>query len=183
MKTENQIVKLQTLISDEVAVFKNNHLKRELNQEPPKQWVKRNQYANNAEYLPIDKVEFLLDGFFGQWQIEVKEVAQLFNSVRVTVRVHYFNPLDAKWYYHDGVGASDLQTKKDTGTLLADFSNVNKGACEMALPKAKTAAIKDACDHLGKLFGRDLNRKDAIEFKSKYDNEIPIELLKKGQAE
>jgi hypothetical protein len=29
----------------------------------------------------------------------------------------------------------------------------------MALPMAKSYAIKDACDHFGKLFGRDLNRK------------------------
>jgi len=29
----------------------------------------------------------------------------------------------------------------------------------MALPIAKTIAIKDACDHFGKLFGSDLNRK------------------------
>ena len=34
----------------------------------------------------------------------------------------------------------------------------------MAFPMAKTIAIKDACDHFGKLFGADLNRKDTIAF-------------------
>jgi type II restriction/modification system DNA methylase subunit YeeA len=32
----------------------------------------------------------------------------------------------------------------------------------MAFPIAKTVAVKDACDHFGKLFGSDLNRKDEI---------------------
>jgi hypothetical protein len=34
----------------------------------------------------------------------------------------------------------------------------------MAFPIAKTIAIKDACDHFGKLFGSDLNRKDTINY-------------------
>jgi ABC-type transporter lipoprotein component MlaA len=36
----------------------------------------------------------------------------------------------------------------------------------MALPIAKTFAIKDATGHLGKIFGRDLNRKDTIPFQA-----------------
>jgi hypothetical protein len=77
----------------------------------------------------------------------------------------------------------ELQTKADTGSLKADFSNINKSAVEMALPIAKTNAIKDACDHIGKLFGRDLNRKDSIEFTPKYmDIDIDSKLLEKGRA-
>ena len=34
----------------------------------------------------------------------------------------------------------------------------------MALPIAKTVALKDAADHLGKLFGSDLNRKDTLNY-------------------
>jgi hypothetical protein len=34
----------------------------------------------------------------------------------------------------------------------------------MAFPIAKTVAVKDACDHFGKLFGSDLNRKDVITY-------------------
>jgi hypothetical protein len=36
----------------------------------------------------------------------------------------------------------------------------------MAFPIAKTLAVKDACDHFGKLFGADLNRKDSIPFQA-----------------
>jgi hypothetical protein len=64
--------------------------------------------------------------------------------------------------FHDGIGAMQLQTAK--GTSPADLININNGALSMAYPAAKTVAIKDACDHFGKLFGCDLNRKDTMNF-------------------
>ena len=64
--------------------------------------------------------------------------------------------------FHDGGGAKELQTKKDSGSVKADLSNVGSNACAMAVPIAISTAIKDAADHLGKTFGRDLNRKDTI---------------------
>jgi len=180
---KKQLMSLSQLVQDPEAAFKNDQLKSRLNTSPPKQWVKTNPYANNSQYLPIDKVELMLDAIFQEWKVEVLEVSQLFNAVRVTVRVHYKNPINSQWYFHDGVGAKELQTKKDTGTLMPDFSNINKSACEMALPIAKTNAIKDACDHLGKLFGRDLNRKDAIAFTPAYEPDIDVKILEKGRAE
>lgn len=156
--------KLADLHYDVDVAFKNDSLKLLLNQEPHNTWVKKNPYANNAQYVPIDKIEFLLDRIFQDWQIEVRETKQLFNAIQVTVRVHYLHPIKNEWRYHDGVGAKELQTQKDSGPLKLDFSNVNKSAVEMATPIAKSMAIKDACDHLGKLFGRDLNRKDTVNF-------------------
>jgi hypothetical protein len=87
------------------------------------------------------------------------------NAIEVTVRVHYFNPATGTMEFHDGVGACELQTTKGSGALKLDMSNVNKGAVTMALPIAKTIAIKDACDHFGDLFGANLNRKDVANFK------------------
>jgi len=182
MSKDKQLMTLSELVQDPEAAFKNDQLKSRLNTPPPKQWVKTNPYANNSQYLPIDKVELMMDAIFQEWKVEVLEVSQLFNSVRVTVRIHYKNPINNIWYFHDGVGAKELQTKSGSGTLQPDFSNINKSACEMALPIAKTNAIKDACDHLGKLFGRDLNRKDAIEFKPVYEPDIDVKLLQKGVA-
>ena len=158
---------IQDLV-DPDKLHKNDQLKTLLNQNPPKMWVQRNKYANNSEYLPIEKVEYLMDKIFQEWKVEVLEYRTLFNSISVSIRLHYVNPLTGQWMYHDGVGAKELQTVSQSGALKQDFSNINKGAVEMALPIAKTAAIKDAADHLGKLFGRDLNRKDTIEFKQTY---------------
>lgn len=67
------------------------------------------------------------------------------------------------------MGACELQTKKDSGNLNLDLSNINKGAVLMALPIAKTTAIKDAVDMFGSLFGANLNRRDAVEFKPDAD--------------
>ena len=164
----NKLIPTIQDLADPDKLHKNDQLKSLLNQPPPRQWVQQNKYANNSSYLPIGKVEYLLDKIFQEWKVEVLDYRTLFNSVTVSVRLHYVNPLNGQWMYHDGVGAKELQTTSGSGTLKPDFSNINKGAVEMALPIAKTAAIKDAADHLGQLFGRDLNRKDVMEFKPTY---------------
>lgn len=186
MSEKRKLPELKTLVSDIEQAVKSDQLKQILNVDPPAKWVKTNPYANNTKYLPIDKVEMLMDSLFQLWKVEVLKTAQLFNSVEVTVRVHYVNPLTGEWMFHDGVGAKDLQTKKDSGMLKPDFSNINKSAVEMALPIAKSAAIKDACDHLGKIFGRDLGRKNTINHISVYDakvKEIDEKTLKKGMQD
>ena len=131
---------------------------------PPATWVKQHPFIKGYNYLPIDKVEYLLRRCFKKYQIEVIKTAQLFNAIEVTVRVHYLNPATNEMLYHDGVGAQELQTTKGSGNLNMDMSNVNKGAVMMALPIAKSIAIKDACDHFGDLFGANLNRKDIVQF-------------------
>jgi hypothetical protein len=158
------IPKIQDLVSDPDKAFKNDQLKVFLNQAPPTKWVLKNKLANDSDYMPIDKVEYLLDVIFQSWKVEVLDYKILFNAISVSVRLHYLDTVSGEWRYHDGVGAKELQTKKDTGSLKPDGSNVNRGAVEMALPIAKTMAIKDAADHIGKIFGRDLNRKNAIEY-------------------
>ena len=137
---------------------------------PPATWVKVHPFIKNYNYLPIDKVEYLLRRCFKKYQIEVIKTAQLFNAIEVTVRVHYLNPATNEMMFHDGVGAQELQTTKNSGNLKTDMSNVNKGAVMMALPIAKSIAIKDACDHFGDLFGANLNRKDIVQFMG--DNEL-----------
>jgi len=172
MSKEIQVLpKLADLhLSPELA-FKNDQLKMLLNAEPHSGWVKKNPFANNASYIPIDKVEFLLDRIFQLWKVEVLSTTKMFSAIQVTIRLHYLNPVTGEWMYHDGVGAKELQTVKDSGPLKLDFSNVQNGAVEKAVPIAKSAAIKDAADHLGKLFGRDLNRKDTVSFSGSYNQE------------
>jgi hypothetical protein len=143
--------------------YKNDQLNLLLNQEPKKEWVKDHPFVKGHKYIPIDKVEFMLRKIFKKYSIEITNQGTSFNGVWVTVRVHYFHPTEATMMYHDGIGAVQLQTAK--GTSPADLQNINNGALSMAYPIAKTLAIKDACDHFGKLFGCDLNRKDTMAFK------------------
>lgn len=136
-----------------------------LNQPPPKQWVKTHPYVSNWKYIPIDKVEWMLNRFIKDYRVEVVSHGSLFNAVQCHVRLHYKDLVTGEWMYHDGVGACELQTEKRSGNLKPDFSNINKGAVTIALPIAKTLALKDATDHFGAVFGANLNRKDIIPYK------------------
>jgi hypothetical protein len=152
------------LTGDVELAFKNDQFNLLMNQEPPAKWVKTHPYIKGYNYVPIDKVEFLLKKLFKLYKIEVLKTGMLLNAIEVTVRVHYLHPVTSEWMFHDGVGAQEVQTQKDTGSLKLDMSNINRGAVTMALPIAKSVAIKDAADHLGKLFGSDLNRKDTLAY-------------------
>jgi len=167
----SSLPKIQDLYSDKLSARKNDEFITLLNQEPKKEWIKKHPYIKKEitsekgdkikvpyEYLPIERVEFLLKKIFKRYRIEITGQGQSFNGVWVTVRVHYLHPLNGDWDFHDGIGASQLQTAK--GTSPADLNNINNGALSMAFPMAKTLAIKDACDNFGKLFGSDLSRND-----------------------
>ena len=155
----NKLPTIAELFNDNLEeAYKNEQLNLLLNQAPPASWVKKHPYIKDYNYLPIDKIEYLLRRVFKQYRIEVLREGTSFNGVYVVVRVHYLNPITNEMCFHDGIGAQQLQTKQ--GSSAADLANINNGALSMAFPIAKTIAIKDACDHFGTLFGANLNRKD-----------------------
>lgn len=186
----SNLPKIKDLYSDKVAIQKNDMLMALLNQEPKKEWVKEHPFIRGYKYLPIERIEYLLKTIFKRYRIEITGQGTAFNGVWVTVRVHYVHPITGEWEFHDGIGASQLQTAK--GTSPADLGNINNGALSMAFPNAKTIAIKDACDHFGKLFGSDLNRKDIINYTPDltlidFDENHPnfykaVEAIKEGKA-
>lgn len=171
-KEPKQLPKLQDLHHAPEVAFKNDELKTLLNQPVPEKLIKRHPYIKadnvNLPYLPIDKVELLLDKIFQEWKVEVLNVLQLFNAVSVTIRLHYKNPLTGEWFFHDGVGAMGVQT--DKGASASDLGAIKQDSVMKALPAAKSYAIKDAADHLGTLFGRNLNRKDTLAFVGAYED-------------
>jgi len=132
-----------------------------LNQNPQYSWIKKHPLYKN-EYLPIDKVEFLLTVFFGTWNVEIKNTFQIANSVCVIVRLHYKNPDTDQMEYQDGAGAAPMQV--DSGSKAMDSTAIKSNAVMLALPIAETNAVKDAADKIGKIFGRDLNRKDTLDY-------------------
>lgn len=158
----SNLPKINDLYSDKLTTQKNDAFITLMNQQPKKEWIKTHPFIKNYRYLPIERIEFLLKTIFKSYRIEVLREGQSFNGVYVVVRVHYLHPLTGLWEFHDGIGASQLQTAK--GTSPADLGNINNGALSMAFPIAKTIAIKDATDHFGNLFGADLNRKDVINY-------------------
>lgn len=160
-----ELIKLNDKYGELTEAIQSQGVMVALNQNPDPKWVKKHPVIANYNYLPIERIEFLLKSIFKtNYRIEVLKTGLLLNCVEVTVRVHFKDVVTNEWSFHDGVGAAEIQTAKGTGHLQLDMSNINRGAITMALPIAKTIAIKDACDHFGKLFGSDLNRKDYIEY-------------------
>ncbi len=162
MSQTKNLPSLKELTLAPEQAFKQDQLNVLLNHEPPSDWVKAHPMFAGVLYIPIDKVEFLLTRIFQEWRVEVIKYEQLFQSVSVHVRVHYKNPITGEWNFHDGLGAVAVQTEK--GASAADLSKIKSDAVMKSLPAAKSFAIKDAAEHLGKLFGKDLNRRDSIEF-------------------
>jgi hypothetical protein len=133
-----QLPTLADLHHDVQAAFKNDQLNLLLNQPPHKSWMKKHPMTK-GDYLPIDKVEFMLTRIFQQWRVEVISYAQLFQSVSVHIRLHYLNPVTGVWQYHDGLGACPVQT--DAGKNASDLAAIKAAAVQMALPAAKVRYI------------------------------------------
>lgn len=162
--TSSKLPTIQEIFEGVESIGKTEGLLAILNHEPRKEWVREHPFIKGWLYLPIGTIEYLLKKIFKRYKIEVIKTGLLMNAVEVTIRIHYLDPATGEMMFHDGVGAQELQTMRDTGALKLDMSNVNRGAVQMALPIAKTLAIKDACDHFGRLFGADLNRKDLLKY-------------------
>jgi hypothetical protein len=158
----SNLPKINDIYTDKLSIQKADVFVTLMNQQPKQEWVKDHPFISGYKYLPIERIEYLLKTIFKSYKIEITGQGTSFNGVWVTVRIHYLHPVSGEWLFHDGIGASQLQTAK--GTSPADLNNINNGALSMAYPVAKTIAIKDAADHFGKLFGSDLNRKDLINY-------------------
>ena len=139
-----------------------------LSKQPRKDWIQSHPFAKGVKYIAIGTVEALMDSIYPEHNYEIKSVAQLFNSVCVTVRVHYKNPVTNEWQHVDGVGAQNIQM--DKGAAKDDLSAIKQNAVMLAAPAAESYAIKDACEKLGNIFGRNINRKDVVEIGSPYLN-------------
>lgn len=159
MNEPTKLPSLADLNQDIEAAFKNDQLNFLLNQEPPAQWIKVHPLTK-TKYLPIERVEFLLIKIFQRYSVEVVGYSQLFQSIAVHVRLKVENPIDGTFIVHDGLGAAPVQVDKDESP--ADLSKIKSAAVQMGLPSAESYAIKDAAEKLGKIFGRDLNRKDVL---------------------
>ena len=146
------------------AMQKDNLLNVLLNHEPDPAWLKEHPMVRGLMYIPIGRIEWLLTRIFVNWHVEIKSIQLIGNSVVAIIRLHYQNITDDEWSYTDGVGASPLQTDKDAGAI--DFNKLKSSAVMLAAPAAESYAVKDAAEKLGKLFGKDISRKDQIGYES-----------------
>lgn len=160
----NKLPTLAELVEDTEMSIKDNALTVILNQPPPDNWLKQHPMVKNYQYLPIERVEWLMTRIFGKWSVSIKDVKVIANSVCVTVTVSAKNPVTREIETQDGVGACPIQTDKGAGAM--DWNSAKADGVMKSLPAAESYAFKDACEKWGKIFGKDLGRKDAIGYES-----------------
>jgi hypothetical protein len=160
-----------------------NELNILLNQPPKSEWIKDHPFAKGVKYIPIERVEYLMTRLFIKWRVEVKQIQTIANSCVVTVRLHYQNIEDNEWSWQDGIGAAPIQTEKDAGAM--DWNKVRTDSVMKSAPAAESYAFKDAAEKIGKIFGKDMNRKDEIGYDSLLGSipEDKISLSQFGYAE
>lgn len=153
--------------SDTMPIVRKDALFQVLvNQEPKKEWIKTHPMTKEP-YIPIERVEWLLINIVGRYKTEILDTKQIANSIVVTIRLHYFDLIHNEWTFHDGIGAAPLQTDKGAGAI--DWNNIKSNAVQIGAPAAESYALKDAAEKIGKIFGKDLNRKEVISYDSLKD--------------
>jgi hypothetical protein len=141
-----------------------NELNILLNQPPKPEWIKNHPFASGVKYIPIERIEYLMTRLFIKWRLEVKQIQVIANSCVVTVRLHYQNIEDNEWSWQDGIGAAPIQTEKGEGAM--DWNKVRADSVMKSAPAAESYAFKDAAEKIGKIFGKDMNRKDEVIYDS-----------------
>ena len=126
-------------------------------QEPESKFV--TSFKNKFNYLPISHLETLLDKyFFGHWSITNFQYQQVTNEIIGSLELIVIHPVTGEKITRIGAASVVIMQKADTE--LIDFANNKiKNALIMGFPKLKAECFKNAVQSLGKLFGRDLNRK------------------------
>jgi hypothetical protein len=158
---------------------KENDLTVLLNQAPAPAWVRDHPTAKDVKYIPIGIIEWLLTYLFVNWHVEIRETKLIANSVAITIRLFFRDPVTGEERWTDGVGAAPLQVNK--GELASDFDKIKAASVMIAAPMAKTYAIKDAAETLGKLFGKDLNRKEDMgydQFLGRFEKKDELQVIK-----
>lgn len=161
----NEVRKLPTmqeLQSETEMDLKGNAFMVLVNQPPPDSWLATHPMIQGYRYLPIERVEYLLTKVFGDWSVEIRDSKVIANSMVVVVRLHVTHPITKKEIWQDGIGAAPIQTDKGAGAM--DWNAAKSDGVQKSAPSAETYAIKDAAEKFGKIFGKDVSRKNQMDY-------------------
>ena len=112
-----------------------------------------------AQTLVISHVETTLDElFFGHWRTENFKWAVLANEVQASMELVVIHPISGYELRRTGAASVIIMVDK-----VPDNKKAN--AMDLAFGKLKAECLKNAALSLGKVFGRDLNRKNKDTYK------------------
>ena len=162
---------LQTITnnSDAIESFRINcqNFNSRLHREPAPESLDKTP-DGRAQTVTISHIEMSLDeNFFGLWETENFRWSQIGNEVLGAIDLKVWHPVVNGWLKRTGAAsivimvdrAPDGMTQTEKNQWAMNPSNKKPNALDMAFPKLKAECLKNAAQSLGKLFGRDLNRK------------------------
>jgi hypothetical protein len=168
-------------MSEDIIKYETRSLEnfqRLLNQYPPRDEIKVNRQANNYKYIPIGRVERVLDELYGGlWKVEKFRTEVIANEIIGIVELSVFHPVAKVWLTRTGSAAVMIQTRsgkpptvdnKIINTLGKDF------------PSLLSRCVANAARSLGVRFGRGLNHDYDDEFS--YLSEQVDELTQQRQV-
>jgi hypothetical protein len=125
-----------------------------------------------ASTLPISFVEMTLDELFlGQWGTRNFSSKLILNEVVGELELWCINPISGKEIVRVGAASIIIQvdalTKEQKETMTKQQINLHalspenkkSNALDLGYPKLKAECVKNAAQSLGKIFGRDVNRR------------------------
>lgn len=141
-----------------------------LNQEPPMQSIEATP-DRKAQTVVISHIEMTLDElFFGQWSTREFKWNIIANEVQGSLELTCIHPVSGHVITRTGAASVVIMVDKVPDEIKDDpqqrnrwaLSSENKkpNALDLAFPKLKAECLKNAAQSLGKIFGRDLNRKN-----------------------
>ena len=128
-----------------------------------------------AQTLVISHVETTLDEmFFGHWRTENFKWERMANEVVGSIDLVVIHPISGYELRRSGAASIIIMVDRAPQNLdnvernrwALNADNKKPNALDLAFPKLKTECIKNAALSLGKLFGRDLNRKNFDVYKA-----------------
>lgn len=127
-----------------------------------------------AQTVVISHIETTLDElFFGQWKTENFTWSPVANEIQGALELVVIHPVTGYEIRRTGAASIVITvdrvpegvTGQERNQWALNPSNKKANALDMAFPKLKSECLKNAAQSLGKIFGRDLNRKNRDVYK------------------
>lgn len=144
-----------------------------LNQQPDPKSLEKTP-DGRAYTLPISHCEMTLDElFFGLWSTQNFHTNIIANEVVGSLELVVTHPVTGKELRRTGAAAIQITvdrvpegvTGSERNRWALNPDNKKPNALDLSYPKLKAECLKNAAASLGKIFGRDINRKIADVYK------------------
>lgn len=158
-----------TTQNDQDLLMKLQKFQALLNKEPDLSAIDKT-YDGKAKTVTISHIEMTLDEvFFGQWSTVNFKWSGIANEVQGSLELVLVHPISGREIRRTGAASivitvdevpeSVKKNPQEKNRWALNTDNKKPNAMDLAHPKLKAECTKNAAQSLGKLFGRDLNRK------------------------